>query len=78
MKVKEIEFGELYKSDSRNGIWKTSAFIGRGTPYVKMNELFSKKFISSEGDYELIELEEREKEKLLLEHTDNLQLKEII
>ena len=72
MKVKEIEFGELYKSDSRNGIWKTSAFIGRGTPYVKMNELFSKKFISSEGDYELIELEEREKEKLLLNNEDLL------
>jgi type I restriction enzyme S subunit len=72
MKIDSREFGELYKTESRNGIWKTSSFIGRGTPYVKMNELFSKKFISSEGNYELIELEEREKEKLLLDNDDLL------
>ncbi len=72
MKIDSTEFGELYKTESRNGIWKQGSFIGRGTPYVKMNELFSKKFISSEGKYELIELEEKEKEKLLLENGDLL------
>lgn len=72
MKVGELEFGELYKEDSRNGIWKTSSFIGRGTAYVKMNELFSKKFITSEGNYELIELDDREKQKLLLKPNDLL------
>ncbi|MBP9888614.1 MAG: restriction endonuclease subunit S [Leptospiraceae bacterium] len=71
-KIEEIEFGNLYIEDSKNGIWKTSSFLGKGTSYIKMNELFAKKFIGDDLSYELIELTNSEKEKLLLRNEDLL------
>jgi type I restriction enzyme S subunit len=67
-----IEFHELFKESVKNGVWKTADFIGRGIPYVKMNQIFSKRFITSEDDYELIQLNEKEKEKLILHNNDLL------
>jgi type I restriction enzyme S subunit len=43
-------FGDLYAEPSRNGIYKTSGFHGRGTRIVNMGEMFGFEFI---GDQEM-------------------------
>lgn len=41
-------FGFLYAEPSRNGIYKTSGYHGRGTRIVNMGEMFSLEFISDQ------------------------------
>ncbi|WP_157979449.1 hypothetical protein [Rhodoferax ferrireducens] len=41
-------FGNLYAEPSRNGIYKTSEFHGRGTRIVNMGEMFGFEFISDQ------------------------------
>ena len=41
-------FGDLYAQPSRNGIYKTSEFHGRGTRIVNMGEMFGFEFISDQ------------------------------
>lgn len=41
-------FGDLYIEPSRNGIYKTSEFQGRGTRIVNMGEMFGFEFISDQ------------------------------
>jgi len=36
-----VEFGEVLKGGTRNGIYKSKAFHGRGTKIVNMGELFA-------------------------------------
>ncbi|MEI8173541.1 MAG: restriction endonuclease subunit S [Deltaproteobacteria bacterium] len=42
------EFGSLYAEPSRNGIYKTAEFQGRGTRIVNMGEMFGFDFISDQ------------------------------
>lgn len=60
----------LIKS-KRNGIYKKKEFHGRGVRIVNMGELFEYDFISDQK-MELIELNEKEKNKFLLEDGDLL------
>ena len=41
-------FGTLYAEPSRNGIYKTSSYHGRGTRIVNMGEMFGFEFISNQ------------------------------
>jgi type I restriction enzyme S subunit len=41
------EFGTLYAEPSRNGLYKTSEYHGRGTRIVNMGEMFGFEFISN-------------------------------
>jgi type I restriction enzyme S subunit len=41
-------FGRLYAEPSRNGIYKTAAYQGRGTRIVNMGEMFGYEFISDQ------------------------------
>ena len=45
---KPVAFGELYDEPSRNGIYKTAEFQGRGTRIVNMGEMFGFDFISNQ------------------------------
>lgn len=42
-------FGDLYSEPSRNGIYKTAEFHGRGTRIVNMGEMFGFDFISDQA-----------------------------
>jgi type I restriction enzyme, S subunit len=55
----EQTFGSLYLEPSRNGIYKTAEFQGRGTRIVNMGEMFGYEFISDQ-DMSRIELTRRE------------------
>jgi type I restriction enzyme, S subunit len=44
----EIKFGDLYQEPSRNGIYKSPDYRGRGTRIVNMGELFGFDFISDQ------------------------------
>ena len=52
-------FGHLYSEPSRNGIYKTSEFHGRGTRIVNMGEMFGLEFISDQ-EMNRVELTSRE------------------
>ncbi len=52
-------FGNLYAEPSRNGIYKSSAYQGRGTRIVNMGEMFGLEFISDQ-EMSRIELTTRE------------------
>lgn len=41
-------FGKLYQEPSRNGIYKSSEYQGRGTRIVNMGEMFGFEFISNQ------------------------------
>ena len=42
------DFGQLYAEPSRNGIYKTQEYQGRGTRIVKMGEMFGLQLISDQ------------------------------
>ena len=53
------EFFELYAEPSRNGVYKTSDYHGRGVPIVNMGEMFGFEFISDQ-EMNRVELNSRE------------------
>jgi len=55
----ETTFGSLYLEPSRNGIYKTAEFLGRGTRIVNMGEMFGYEFISDQ-DMSRVEITKRE------------------
>lgn len=59
MTWKEVEFESVYSVPSRNGVYKTKEFHGRGSRIVNMGELFGYSFISNQ-DMKRVELNERE------------------
>jgi type I restriction enzyme, S subunit len=59
MILDEMIFENLYESPSRNGLYKTKEFHGRGTKIVNMGELFGLDFISNQ-DMKRLELTENE------------------
>lgn len=67
----EVAFGSIYITPSRNGIYKSKEFHGRGTKIINMGELFKYEFISSQ-EMERIELDEKETEASSLKEGDLL------
>ena len=67
----DVEFESIYASPSRNGVYKTKEFHGRGCRIVNMGELFGYNFISNQ-DMKRLELSERELETNSLEDGDLL------
>lgn len=67
----DVEFESIYASPSRNGIYKTKEFHGRGSRIVNMGEMFGYSFISNQ-DMKRVELNERELEFNSLEDGDLL------
>lgn len=59
MKWHDVEFESIHASPSRNGIYKSKEFHGRGVRIVNMGELFGYNFISNQ-DMKRVELSERE------------------
>ena len=79
MSWEKITFGELYKSPTRNGIYKEKSNHGSGVKIVNMGEIFAYDFIGSQ-DMQRIELTENELQKcssfsLFTENNLNLQTK---
>lgn len=69
----EVAFSSVMSAPVRNGVYKPKSFIGRGTKLVRMGELFSNSFIDARRDsFQLVELSEKEKEKVLLQDKDLL------
>ena len=64
-------FESVYSTPSRNGVYKTKEFHGRGCRIVNMGELFGHSFISNQ-DMKLVELTERDSEMNLLQDGDLL------
>jgi type I restriction enzyme S subunit len=62
MNVQEVQFDSLYATKSRNGIYKSSEFHGRGTKIINMGELFGFDFIGDQP-MERVELTTDELEK---------------
>ena len=71
MSWKKIAFGELYKSPTRNGIYKGKSNHGSGVKVVNMGEIFAYDFIGSQ-DMQRIELTENEMQNFGLEENDLL------
>ena len=67
----KVPFGSLFLVPTRNGIYKTAEFHGRGTKIVNMGELFANDRIGKQS-MERIELSEQEKKVSLLEIGDLL------
>ena len=67
----DVEFESTHSSPSRNGVYKTKEFHGRGSRIVNMGELFGYSFISNQ-DMKRVELSERELEANSLEDGDLL------
>ena len=67
----ELTFGYLYAEPSRNGIYKTSVFHGRGTRIVNMGEMFGFEFISDQ-EMSRVELTNRERSVCVLQDGDLL------
>jgi type I restriction enzyme S subunit len=67
----EIKFESLQATPSRNGVYKSKEFHGRGSRIVNMGELFGYNFISNQ-DMKRVELSERELESNSLEDGDLL------
>jgi len=67
----DVEFESIYASPSRNGVYKTKEFHGRGSRIVNMGEMFGYNFISNQ-DMKRVELSERELEANSLEDGDLL------
>ena len=71
MSWEKITFGELYKSPTRNGIYKEKSNHGYGVKIVNMGEIFAYDFIGSQ-DMQRIELTENELQNFRLEENDLL------
>lgn len=67
----KVAFDELFLVPTRNGIYKSAEFHGRGTKIVNMGELFANDRIG-EQSMERIELTEKEKQIALLQEGDLL------
>ena len=67
----DVEFESMHSVPSRNGVYKTKEFHGRGSRIVNMGELFGYSFISNQ-DMKRVELSERELEVNSLEDGDLL------
>lgn len=67
----QVAFHELFLEPTRNGIYKTKEFHGRGSKIVNMGELFGYEFIGSQN-MKLVELSEKEKKNYLLKDGDLL------
>lgn len=67
----KIEFGKLYKSSTRNGIYKDKSCHGSGVKIVNMGELFAFDFIGSQN-MKRVELSETEISSFGLEENDLL------
>lgn len=67
----DVQFESIHSSPSRNGVYKTKEFHGRGSRIVNMGELFGYSFISNQ-DMKRVELTERELEANSLEDGDLL------
>ena len=67
----KVPFDSLFLTPTRNGIYKTAEFHGRGTKVVNMGELFANDRIGKQS-MERIELTEQEKRISLLEEGDLL------
>lgn len=71
MKWRTVKFKELYDVESRNGIYKSAEFHGRGTKIINMGELFAYDFIGSQ-DMRRISLEDNEIQSFGVEDGDLL------
>lgn len=67
----DVKFESLQAAPSRNGVYKTKEFHGRGYRIVNMGELFGYSFIANQ-DMKRVELTERELEANSLEDGDLL------
>ena len=71
--MESVEFQTLFAAPLRNGVYKSKEFQGRGVRLVKMKQLFGERRLCSTSDgYELIELSDKERQKLLLAKNDLL------
>lgn len=71
MKFQVCQFSDLFAEPPRNGVYKAKEFLGKGVKFVRMKELFAYEKISSKySSYELIELTDNEKTKVLLSRGD--------
>ena len=73
MVFETLLFSSLFDVPQCNGIYKSKEYMGRGVKLVKMKELFGNERISAQkGIFELIELSDKEKKRLLLQNDDLL------
>ncbi len=68
----KCRFGDLLAEPTRNGIHKGVEFQGRGTPVVKMGEVYSSKFVDDNGERDFFELSDLELSKLTIQMNDLL------
>lgn len=66
-----IRFSKILIGKTRNGIYKSKVFRGKGTKMINMGELFKYNRIN-DSDMELIELSDSEKERFLVKNGDLL------
>jgi type I restriction enzyme S subunit len=73
LKILEHKLGDLYLENSRNGIYKSPEFQGRGVKLIKMNQQFGHRFIHDQlSDIELLELTDDELSRFELAENDLL------
>lgn len=73
MNILEHKLGDLYLENSRNGIYKSPEFQGRGVKLIKMNQQFGHRFIHDRlPDIELLELTDDELSRFELKENDLL------
>ena len=68
----KCRFRDLLAEPTRNGIHKGVEFQGRGTPVVKMGEVYSSKFVDDNGERDFFELSDLELSKLTIQMNDLL------
>lgn len=71
-KYPNIRLGDICSMPPRNGIYKKTENLSSGVRLIKMNELFSKRYIKNDDFAEFINLTSSEKEKLLINNNDLL------
>lgn len=73
MNILEHKLGDLYLENSRNGIYKSPEFQGRGVKLIKMNQQFGHRFIDDRlPNIELLELTDDELSRFELKENDLL------
>jgi type I restriction enzyme S subunit len=70
--AKFIQLSKLCKTQPQSGIYKSEDFQGSGVKIVKMGTLFGNEVVTDEIEMDLIELNEKEKERFTLTSNDLL------
>ena len=68
---KKVKFRDLFSEPTKNGIYKTKEFHGRGAKIINMGEIFSYSFVGNQ-EMSRVEINEKERKSFLVENDDLL------